>query len=103
MPTRIVMHQPGVLEIQGKADAYRDRLTEDMADDMRRMVPVLSGALHDTIRTDPQPDAARIWVGDIHGVHGQGVVVDYHLYQEYGTSRMGAQPFIRPAVYMRRA
>jgi hypothetical protein len=71
-------------------------LVEDMADDMRRYVPVLSGDLVATIRVEPGSVVHRIWIGDVAGG------VDYHLYQEFGTSVMAAQPYIRPAVYQKR-
>lgn len=94
MATRVKINASGVVEIQAAANRYRDQLTLAIAEDMARLVPVLSGDLRDTIRTEFGPAVARIWVGDV------AAGVDYHLYQEYGTSKMAAQPYIRPAVYM---
>jgi hypothetical protein len=81
-----------------KAEAVRGCLpiVEDMADDMRRYAPVLSGELVASIRVEPGSAVHRIWIGDVAGG------VDYHLYQEFGTSVMAAQPYIRPAVYQKR-
>lgn len=83
---------------QVRAAAVRGTLpiVQDMAADMRRYAPVLSGELVDTIRVEPGTAVHRIVIGDVAGG------VDYHLYQEFGTSRMAAQPFIRPAVYQKR-
>lgn len=73
-------------------------VTEAVADDMRRYVPVLTGALRGTIRTEYLPNGleGRVWVGDV------DAGIDYHLHQEYGTSQMTAQPYARPAVYQTR-
>jgi HK97 gp10 family phage protein len=94
MATRVRINAEGVAQIQAAANRYRDQLTNAIADDMRRLVPVLSGDLRKSIRTEFGPMVARIYAGDV------AAGVDYHLYQEYGTSRMAAQPFIRPAVYL---
>lgn len=72
------------------------RLAEDMANDMRRYAPVEFGDLVASIRVEPGSLIHRIWIGDVAGG------VDYHLYQEFGTSVMAAQPYIRPAVYQKR-
>lgn len=93
----IVPDNSGQSEIQVAANAYRDRLTKEMAGDMRRYAPVLSGDLLGTIREElGGPVVARIWIGDV------AAGIDWHLYNEFGTSRMDAQPYIRPAVYQYR-
>jgi HK97 gp10 family phage protein len=71
-------------------------IADEMAGDMRRYAPVETGELKATIRVETFGELHRIWIGDVAGG------VDYHLYQEFGTSVMAAQPFIRPAVYQRR-
>lgn len=99
MPTRVRLLASGVAEVQVAADRYRDQLSEDIASDIRRLAPVLTGALRRSVRVvkGPLGGATRIWVGDV------AAGVDYHLYQEYGTSRMAAQPYIRPSVYLVRS
>lgn len=78
-------------------------ITEDIAEDMRRYVPVDQGDLKGTIRTEyPAEGHGQVWFGDVHGEHGDEVV-DYHLYVEDGTSRMAAQPYARPAAYQPRS
>lgn len=97
MTVVVVPNQAGIEQVIAAGIAYRDRLTEEMADDMRRYSPVLTGDLCGTIRTDlGGPVVARIWAGDV------AAGIDWHLYNEFGTSRMDPQPYIRPAVYQYR-
>jgi hypothetical protein len=93
--TRVVMSPQGRVELAVLVEAKAVRpLTQAVAMDMHRMVPVLSGDLQDTISVDfPAPLVGRVWFGDV------DTGVDYHLYVEYGTSLMDAQPFARPALY----
>lgn len=94
---RVTINSAGLAAVLAAARDYRDQLTEEIADDSRRYVPILSGDLRASIRTDlGGPEVAVIWYGDV------AADVDYHLYQEFGTSRMDAQPYIRPAVYQYR-
>lgn len=72
-------------------------VTDAVADDMRRMVPVLSGDLLGTIREEHGDGFGRVHFGDV----DEGV--DYHLYQEFGTTVMAAQPYARPALYRTRS
>jgi hypothetical protein len=73
-------------------------ITEAVAEDMARMVPVLSGALQSTIEGEVVSwDVGRVRFGDV------GAGVDYHLYVEFGTSQMAAQPYARPALYRTRS
>jgi hypothetical protein len=96
MAVRVVLYEPGVILLQGRVDErVKERVLEPMAEDMRTYVPILTGDLLGTIRTDPYVGKGRhrIWIGDT------AAGIDYHLYVEYGTSKMDAQPYIRPAVY----
>lgn len=99
MVTKIRMYDPGVIALQEHVDHKIVRpLTEMIAADMRRYVPVDTGDLLETIRTEfPEHGHGLIWFGDI----AEGV--DYHLYVEYGTSRMAAEPYARPAAYQKRS
>lgn len=96
MGTRVVMYPSGVAAVQAKARQLGPRAAELMAADMRRYAPVETGELVASIRVEPGSVVTRIWIGDVAGG------VDYHLYQEYGTSVMSAQPYIRPAVFQYR-
>lgn len=60
----------------------------------QRVVPKRTWALHDTI------DAQTEIVGDsvVTTVGAGDGEVDYALFVEEGTSRMGAQPYLRPAM-----
>jgi HK97 gp10 family phage protein len=59
------------------------------ATDAESMVPVDSGALAGTIRTEQSEMSASVVAGDDS--------IDYPGYVEFGTSRTPAQPFMRPA------
>ncbi|HET9234927.1 MAG TPA: HK97 gp10 family phage protein [Candidatus Eisenbacteria bacterium] len=71
-------------------------VTDAVAQDMRRYVPVLTGNLRSTIRVEHGEGYGRVYFGSV----DRGI--DYHLYVEFGTSRMAAQPFARPALYQAR-
>jgi HK97 gp10 family phage protein len=92
---RVVINVSGVNAVVASGRRVRDEIAEEIASDMRRYVPVLSGDLRGTIRTEIG-EVARIWAGDA------SAGIDYPIYQEYGTTRMAAQPFMRPAVYQYR-
>lgn len=51
--------------------------------------PFDTGALSGSIKADEHKGPLNWWVHD---------AVDYGIYQELGTSKMGAQPFMVPAV-----
>lgn len=96
--TRIVLNAAGLDRLDREVDAKMVHpITDAVAEDMRRYVPVLSGDLRETIEAEHLEGEGRVYFGD--PANG----VDYHLYQEFGTSRMGAQPYARPALYKRRS
>lgn len=68
-------------------------LTEAIFRDSQRYVPVLSGDLKASGRTEYADGGATGFV-----VYGDEEV-DYPVYQELGTSVMDAQPYLRPAAY----
>jgi hypothetical protein len=93
---RVVVSRAGMAELRREVDRQVIRpITDEVADAARRYCPVLTGALANTIREEYAPGVGRVWCGDVPRV-------DYHLYQEYGTSRMGPQSFMRPALLQTR-
>jgi HK97 gp10 family phage protein len=73
-------------------EGVRD-VAQAIADEARANAPVRTGALRDSIEmTVVSDEAAQVSVG-----------VDYGVYQEFGTSKMSAQPFLTPAVESVRA
>lgn len=62
--------------------------SQDIAEQAQQNAPVDTGALRDSI--EAEQSASLEWL-----VHDG---VDYGIYQELGTSRMQAQPFVVPAV-----
>ena len=75
-------------------DATVKPLAGAIADDAQRLAPVLTGALMFSIRVEHVPGAATAEV-----VAGGTGLVDYAGYQEFGTSKMAAQPYLGPAAY----
>lgn len=96
--TRVVLNAAGLDRLAREVDEKMVHpITDAVADDMRRYVPVLSGDLRGTIEEEHLDGEGRVYFGD------PDAGVDYHLYQEFGTSRMAAQPYARPALYKRRS
>jgi hypothetical protein len=93
---RVVVSRAGMAELRREVDRQAIHpITDEVASDARRYVPVLSGALRGTIRAEHNAGSGRVWCGNV-------PAVDYHLYQEYGTSRMGAQPYMRVSLFQKR-
>jgi HK97 gp10 family phage protein len=70
-------------------------MAEALALEIQAACPVGSGALRDSIKIVETGSANRpgfeVWIGDRK--------IDYAAHVEYGTSRMPAQPFVRPVAY----
>lgn len=66
-----------------REDEWQDEWSERVADEMRTLAPVDTGALRASI----QPTGDGVEVG-----------VDYGVYVEYGTSDTAPQPFANPAI-----
>lgn len=71
-------------------------VAEKVLEDMRRLVPVRTGALRDGLYINQVSGMAAYHVGI-------GSRQDYWPYVEYGTSRRDPRPFIAPAVQMNMA
>lgn len=97
MATVIVLDEGGLGQLSREVDEELVHpITDEVAEDMRRMVPVDTGALRSTIEEEHGEGYGAVWFGEPE----EGI--DYHLYVEYGTSRMDAQPYARPALYRER-
>ena len=71
-----------------KAEALLDVAAAHIEGMAKQMAPYKTGALRNSIKPEKdKPFSRRI---------GDGV--EYGIYQEFGTSRMGAQPFMVPAL-----
>lgn len=75
-------------------DSTVPRLTDAIFADSQRFVPILSGDLRASGTTEYADGVGLVSYGDED--------VDYPVYQEIGTSKMAAQPYLRPAAYMAR-
>ena len=91
---------------EGRVDAgpLLTDLANDVADVMRTLSPVDEGDMVSTIRvlSYGAKDSRTVAVGGIAG-KVTGKPVDYVVYVERGTSKMAAQPFMRPALYRYRS
>lgn len=77
----------------GSATGTRDA-AEFIKDRAQQLVPVDTGRLRDSIRVNE--------IGPRSYTVGPGDEVEYADYVEFGTSRMAAQPYMRPAAEMAR-
>jgi len=81
------------LRIEAEGNAV-EPLADAIFDDSQRYVPVLSGDLKRSGRIEHVDHRTRMVV------YGGGPdEVDYAVYQEIGTSKMAAQPYLRPSAY----
>lgn len=78
----------GMARLGRVAPQVVEQVTKEVATDMRRFVPVDTGALRESIREEHDGLKGRVWVG-----------TDHWKYPEYGTRYQRAQPYARPALY----
>lgn len=102
MPTTWVIHRDELGRLD-TAPLLAD-LGEDVAEDMRRIAPVDTGDMVSTVRVRSfgSKRTVRVLAGGIPGKVTRRLV-DYVVYVERGTSKMAAQPFMRPALYRYRS
>lgn len=72
--------------------AALEKIADAVERDVKRLAPVDTGHLRASIRRDPV-------IGDTVSIRA---TAEYARYVEQGTSRMHAQPFLKPALYRRR-
>lgn len=81
-------------EVDYASARYARAVAHEVGLDARRLCPVDTGLLRSTI--DVRPDGNNPKRVNVK------VATHYWRYQEFGTSRMKAQPFLRPALRRRR-
>ncbi len=84
----------GLAAIQYASNRYARRVADEVRDDMERLAAVDTGLMKASIDVEAVGDTTYITVGD------NGAF--YWFFVEYGTSKMRAQPFVRPALDRRR-
>lgn len=72
---------------QGAGPAHVQQTADEIVTDAKRRAPIRTGKLRESIRRAGSGLHATVEVG-----------VPYASYVEYGTSRMGARPYLWPAV-----
>ena len=103
-------------EFPARAEALVDKVAFDVQGRAQNMAPVDTGALRNSIYTvtrksdgyrnaasaikaaNPEAETAPLPIPDEELVAHVGPSVEYAIYQELGTSRMAARPFLIPAV-----
>lgn len=87
---RIVVDTSWVDSLGALNDVMLTKVCDSIAEDARRLAPVLSGDLRESIQTlGVQDGVGRVGAGDER--------VDYAAYVELGTRKMAAQPYLKPA------
>lgn len=93
---RVVVDTSWLSKLGPMTDDMLGRLCEDIATDARRMAPVLTGDLRNSIDVlGVSNGVGRVGAGD--------ASVDYAAYVELGTRKMAAQPYLKPAAYRARS
>lgn len=87
---RVQISQTGLARIEAEASRVVAKVTDEIAEDARRLAPVDTGALRSSIAA--VPSEGRVEARSDHAV-----------YVELGTRHMRAQPYLRPAAYRKRA
>lgn len=87
--TRVRLDADAVAKLQALGDKYvAEVVLPKVAERAKRIVPVDTGELHDSIHTEVS-DEGMFVVAD----------ADHASHVELGTSKMAAQPYLRPALY----
>jgi len=82
--------------VQNESESVLKCLCHKIERKAKQKVPVLTGNLKRSIRAIIKPGIKRIYAGG--NAPGVGTPVEYAGYVELGTSKMAAQPYLRPAV-----
>lgn len=94
LKTKITRNRKAELTKQGRqaAATWNAKRAEEAAVIARKLVPVATGALKEsiTVELNRRTGSATLIAGSEQ--------VDYGIHVEYGTSVQPAQPFIRPAI-----
>lgn len=87
--TKIIFNRIPTLvgEIKAQGEAHIQKTADNIVKGAQDRAPVRTGALRDSIHKEGSGNDTRVTVG-----------VPYGVYVEYGTSRMGARPFLWPAL-----
>lgn len=89
---RVRMDPEGQRKLRLRVHQLVAQITDAVYFDARSLAAVDTGEMVGTLRvTYPAWNRGRVWVGS-----------DHWSYNEYGTSKMDAQPFMRPALFRRR-
>lgn len=91
-PMRIAVRRNWKDDLKKPTTEMIRRVASEVLADARRFVPVDTGELRDSLDMEVIGTSARV-----------GTNNDYAVYVEKGTSKMKAQPYLRPAAYKKRS
>ena len=91
METKVIMNSAGMQELKEKAQLFLATIAENVRVEAQDIVPVRTGQLRDSIEVFDGDDKNEKLIGS--------VTTTYALFVELGTSRMDAQPYLRPALF----
>lgn len=93
---RISVDRIGLRRVtQASADMV-EKVSKEIADDVRSDAPVDTGALRGSVYSETETEGNKT-TGRV------GYATGYGIYVEEGTSRMAAQPTLKPALYKKRS
>lgn len=89
MATRLKLDADAQAKLQALGDKFvAESVLPQIEDAAKRIVPIDTGDLHDSIHTEVSSDGMFV-VAD----------ADHAAFIEQGTSKMPAQPYLRPALH----
>jgi len=91
MSVRVTVDRNWQKHIQANLHELLDKLGEDITEDAKRLAPVESGKLRDSISYEVEDRTVHVYSD-----------VDYSPFVEAGTSVMNPQPYLKPALYKNR-
>lgn len=94
----IVINPAGMAGLRAECVRWQHQIADEVARDARRFAPVRTGALKANIYRV----GGRVYVSGGEYAAGRRRGTFYWFFNEYGTRRMRAQPFMRPAIFKRR-
>lgn len=86
----VISHKKEIIDLKNEAIARALEAIGIQAEgDVASLAPVDTGRLRDSITHETHAEEESVYVG---------TNVEYGKYQEYGTSRMRAHPFLKPGI-----
>jgi HK97 gp10 family phage protein len=107
MSLKVDFPEPGVQQAIEEVSIINEKLNmhvgdfaaaQEIRDMAKDLAPVDTGHLRDSIRCWQTSEGATVTAGGVSNGPEGSRDVDYAVYVEFGTYKMAAQPYLRPAV-----